>query len=171
MEKLDSQTVYEGRVFDVTIDRLSLHGNEFSREIVWHSGSAVVLPVFENGDVGLVRQYRAPAGKHLLELPAGTLEMNENPEDAALRELEEEIGVTCEQIEKLTEFWVSPGFLTEKMHLFVARGLKDSRQNLDEDEFLDVVRLPFRESIRMVRENRVEDAKTMVGLLLAEGLL
>src|SRR5687767_2599880 len=124
-EKLSSEEIYKGKVFDIRIDEIRDGEVEYKREIVVHKGSAVIIPVFEDGTVGLVRQYRHAAGKRLLEICAGTLNRGEDPETGAIRELEEEIGVRAESVEKLTEFYVSPGFLTEKMHVYLAKGLTE----------------------------------------------
>ena len=127
---LNSEPVYKGKVFDIRLDEIREDGIEYKREIVVHHGSAVIVPVFDDGTVALVRQYRHAAGKYLLEIPAGSLNDGEDPETGAIRELEEEIGVTAAKIEKLSEFYVSPGFLTEKMHVFLATGLTDVGQKL-----------------------------------------
>ena len=116
-ETISTENIYKGKVFDIRIDEIRDRDVVYKREIVVHKGSAVVIPVFDDGTVALVRQYRHAAGKHLLEICAGTLNEGEDPKDGATRELEEEIGVTTAKIEKLTEFYVSPGFLTEKMFI------------------------------------------------------
>src|SRR4051812_37740471 len=117
MELLSSEEIYKGKIFDVKIDTIREGDVEYKREVVVHKGSAVMVPVFDDGTVALVRQYRHPAGKYLLEVPAGSLEKGEDALEGARRELEEEIGVTASKIELLTEFYVSPGFLTEKMYV------------------------------------------------------
>ena len=163
-----SDTIYNGRIFDVRIDSIREADIEYTREIVVHKGSAVVVPVFDNGTVALVRQYRHAAEEFLLEIPAGTLNAGEDPKLGAIRELQEEIGVTAENIEKLTEFYVSPGFLTEKMHVFLATGLTDVGQKLEADELLTVERHSFDELNKMIRNGEITDAKTMLGIMLAE---
>ncbi|HMO80459.1 MAG TPA: NUDIX hydrolase [Pyrinomonadaceae bacterium] len=165
---LNSETIYRGRVFDIRVDEIRDGDVEYSREIVVHRGSAVIVPVFDDGTVALVRQYRHAAGKYLLELAAGTLEDGEDPETGAVRELEEEIGVVAGKIEKLTEFYVSPGFLTEKMHVFLATDLTETSQDLEPDEILAVERHSFSALRDMIRKGEIEDAKTIVGLMLAE---
>jgi ADP-ribose pyrophosphatase len=166
-EILSSDPVYKGKVFDIRIDEIRDGDVEYKREIVVHKGSAVIIPVFEDGTVALVRQYRHAAGKHLLEICAGTLNQGEDPELGAIRELEEEIGVKPAKIEKLTEFYVSPGFLTEKMHVFLASGLTETQQNLEEDELLTIERHSFPALLEMIEKGEIEDAKTMVGIMLA----
>src|SRR4051794_24369823 len=117
---LSTKLVFKGKVFDVLEAEIEHDHLKYKREIVTHRGSCVVVPVFKDDSVALVRQYRYPADKFLLEVPAGTLDGDESPETGAQRELEEEIGVTAERIESLTEFFVSPGFLAEKMYLYLA---------------------------------------------------
>src|SRR5687768_8524175 len=113
-ESLSTESAYKGRIFDVRLDRIREGDVEYDREIVVHRGSAVIVPVFDDQTVALVKQYRHPAGKYLLEVPAGSLEDGEDPRVAAERELEEEVGVSAGKMEKIAEFYVSPGFLTEK---------------------------------------------------------
>jgi ADP-ribose pyrophosphatase len=163
----DSKELYKGRIFDVRIDSNREGDVEYDREVVIHKGSAVIVPVFKDGTVALVRQYRHPAGKSLLEIPAGSLEEAEDPLDGARRELEEEIGVTAGRIEKLAEFYVSPGFLTEKMYLYLATDLTETRQQLEDDELIDIERIPLAKALEMAVDGRVDDAKTIIGLLLA----
>jgi ADP-ribose pyrophosphatase len=166
-KKISSRLAYEGKVFDIRVDEIREDDVEYKREIVVHRGSAVILPVFDDGTVALVRQYRHAAGKYLLELAAGTLEEGEDPETGAIRELEEEIGVTAGKIEKLCEFYVSPGFLTEKMHVYLATELTETKQNLEEDEILTIERHTFDQLNEMIRSGEIEDAKTIVGITMA----
>src|SRR5688500_5274456 len=166
-ETLSSAELYRGKVFDIRIDEIRDGDIEYKREIVVHKGSAVIIPVFEDGTAALVRQYRHAAGKHLLEVCAGTLNEGEDPRIGAIRELEEEIGVTATRVEKLTEFYVSPGFLTEKMHVFLATGLTEVGQKLEEDELLTIERHSFPALLEMIGNGEIEDAKTMVSIMLA----
>src|SRR5687768_6751795 len=154
-----SETIYKGKVFDIRIDEIREGDVEYKREIVVHKGSAVIIPVFDDGTVALVRQYRHAAGKYLLEICAGTLNEGENPKEGAIRELEEEIGVTARKIERLTEFYVSPGFLTEKMYVFLATELTETSQKLEDDELLTIERHSFPALLEMIRNGEIEDAK------------
>ena len=131
---LSSQKVFDGRVFNVTVDTISEGELTYQREVVHHHGSAVIVPVFDDGTVMLVRQYRHPAVRYLLEAPAGTLADGERPEVGAARELEEELGLIAAGLDKLAEFFVSPGFLEEKMWVYLATGLTEGKQALDDDE-------------------------------------
>ena len=164
---ISSEKVFDGRVFNVTVDTINEGELTYKREVVHHAGSAVIIPVFDDGTVVLVRQYRHPAVRYLLEAPAGTLEERERPETGAARELEEELGLVAERLEKLSEFFVSPGFLEEKMWVYLATGLTEGEQLLDDDEILDVVRLPIAEALEMITSGEIQDAKTIIGLMLA----
>lgn len=167
LEKVSSKDIYNGKVFDIRVDEIREGDVEYKREIVVHRGSAVIVPVFDAGTIPLVRQYRHAAGKYLLEIAAGTLNDGEDPETGAIRELEEEIGVKAKRLEKLVEFYVSPGFLTEKMHVFLATGLTETRQKLEEDELLTIERYTFPKLLGMIRSGEIEDAKSIVGITLA----
>lgn len=164
---LSSTEVFTGRVFTVTVDRIREGDRTYEREVVHHPGSAVIIPVFEDGTIALVRQYRHPAVRYLLEAPAGTLKRGEVPEEGAARELEEELGFVARRLEKLTEFFVSPGFCEEKMWIYLATELTETEQHLEDDEILDVVRLPFSQALNMITTGEIEDAKTMIGVMLA----
>jgi ADP-ribose pyrophosphatase len=164
---LDSQKIFDGRVFNVTVDTVREGELTYQREVVHHHGSAVILPVHDDGTVVLVRQYRHPAVRYLLEAPAGTLHEGERPEIGAARELEEELGLIAGRLEKLSEFFVSPGFLEEKMWVYLATELAEGKQRLDEDELLDIVRLPIADALEMISSGEIQDAKTIISLILA----
>jgi len=164
---IDTKTIFRGRVFEVSVDTVSEGEKTYPREVVHHSGSAVIVPVFDDGTIALVRQYRHPAVRYLLEAPAGTLRRGEAPEEGAKRELEEELGVVSGRLEKLSEFFVSPGFCEEKMWVYLATELTETRQQLDDDEILEVVRIPFSQALSMITTGEIEDAKTIIGVMLA----
>src|SRR6266850_3601063 len=166
-EFLDSKKVFEGRVFDVTVDTVREGDKTYIREVVHHRGSAVILPAFNDGTIALVRQYRHPAVRYLSVLPAGTLNDKESPAAGAARELEEELGLVAGKLEKLSEFFISPGFCEEKMWLYLATDLTETAQRLDDDEMIEVVRLPIERALQMITEGEIEDAKTIIGLILA----
>jgi len=166
-EFLDSKKIFSGRVFDVTIDTVREGDKTYVREVVHHPGSAVILPAFQDGTIALVRQYRHPAVRYLLELPAGTLDDKERPEEGAARELEEELGLVAGNLEKISEFFVSPGFCEEKMWLYLATDLTETQQRLEDDELIEVVRLPIDRALQMITDGEIEDAKTIIGLMLA----
>ena len=164
---LGSKEVFHGRVFSVTVDSVVEGHKTYQREVVRHPGSAVILPVFEDGTIALVRQYRHPAVRYLLEMCAGTLNERERPAEGAARELAEELGLVAGKMEKLSEFFVSPGYCEEKMWLYLATDLTETSQNLEDDEMLEVVRLPLSRALEMISDGEIEDAKTIIGLMLA----
>ena len=164
---IDSEIVFRGRVIEVAVDTVNEGQISYKREVVHHPGSAVIVPIFDDGTIGMVRQYRHPAVRYLLELPAGTLRRGEVPEEGAARELEEELGLVCGHLEKLSEFFVSPGFLEEKMWIYLATQLTETQQRLEDDELIEVVRLPLSQVLNMITTGEIEDAKTIIGLMLA----
>lgn len=164
---VSSQKIFEGRVFKVTVDTIREGKLTYQREVVHHGGSAVIVPVFDDGTVVLVRQYRHPTVRYLLEVPAGTLASGERPEAGAARELEEELGLRAARLEKLSEFFVSPGFCEEKMWIYLATGLTEGQQSPEDDEVLEVVRMPIADALEMITSGEIQDAKTIIGLILA----
>ena len=166
-EVVSSEKVYTGKIFDVYLDKIKENEVEYERDIVRHYGSVVIVPVFPDQTVALVKQYRHAAEKYLLEIPAGSLENDENPEIGARRELEEEIGGVAGKLEKLAEFYVSPGFLTEKMFVFLATDLTETEQKLEADELIEIEKYTFEKAFEMIKNGEIEDAKTIAGLILA----
>ena len=164
---LASEEIYCGKIFGVARDTVSEGGSVYEREVVRHPGGAGVIAVFGDGSVGLVRQYRHPAGRDVLELPSGKLEDGEGPEACAVRELEEELGVVAGRVERMSEFFTTPGFCTERFWLFLATELTETSCRHDEDEFIQTVRLPFARALGMIASGQIEDARTIIGLLLA----
>ena len=164
---IQSEEIFRGRVFEVSVDTVREGETTYKREVVHHPGSAVILPAFPDGTIALVRQYRHPAVRYLLEAPAGTLNRGERPEEGAARELEEELGFVAGKLEKLSEFFVSPGFCEEKMWLYLATEMTPTEQRLEDDELLEVVRLPLQQALEMITDGEIEDAKTIIGLMLA----
>ncbi|MBQ8960148.1 MAG: NUDIX hydrolase [Ruminococcus sp.] len=169
---ISTETVYQGRIFTVTHDKVTLEdGTETDRDVVHHNGGVCVVPVTEDGQVYLVRQYRYPHGGVTVEIPAGKLEKGEDIAECGRRELLEEIGCTCEEYTYLGRVLPTPAYDTEVIHIYMARGLKMAQQHLDEGEFLDVERIPLSQALEMVMDGRIADAKTQIGLLKAARLL
>lgn len=166
-EILTSTEIYKGKQVELIVDTIKEHGQIHAREVVLHPGSAVILALDQNLSVFFVRQYRHATRKYLLELPAGSLEPGERPEDTAVRELQEEVGLRAQNLEKLCEFFVSPGFLQEKMWLFLATGLTEVQQRPEDDEFLEIIRLPLAEALERITAGEIQDAKTIIGLMFA----
>ena len=154
MKLIQREKKYAGKIINLTVDHLLYpSGNETIREVVEHPGGAVILAVFENGDILLVRQFRYPFGKEVIELPAGKLEPDEDPLVCAQRELREETGYAADQWIKLTSICTTPGFCNEVLHIFLARGVypHESGQALEEGESsVQVIRTPLREAAAMV---------------------
>ena len=163
---------YEGIIVRVNVDRIQLaDGREALREVVEHPGGVCVLPIDGEGRAWCVRQFRYPARRHFLEAPAGKLEPGEEPRSAALRELREETGFIPGRLLELGEFHTSPGYNTEKLHLFLALELTRGEAQPDPGELLELVPLPFAELTDMVMRNELPDAKTAMAVLKADRLL
>ena len=170
--KVHSETMFDGKIIKVKKDQAELpNGDLASREVVEHPGGVCVLALDEDGSVTLVRQFRYPIQQQLLELPAGKLEYGEDHYAAAVRELSEETGLEAAEWTYLGYFLSSPGFCTEKIHMYLARKLTRQRQHLDEDEFLDVLVMPFEALVEQVMDNTVTDGKTAAAALKTKVLL
>jgi ADP-ribose pyrophosphatase len=170
--RISTRRIYEGRVLNLRVDEVRLeNGNLGKREVVEHLGATAIVPILEVGEVILVRQYRYPIGIDLLEIPAGTLKANENPKECAVRELEEETGYRCEEITKLTECFLAPGYSSEKIHIYLARRLTKTKTRMDEDESIILERYRFSDALEKIRTGEIRDAKSIVGLQAAAGLL
>ena len=169
---IESKTMFQGRIITVLLDTAGLpDGGTAQREVVLHPGGVAVLALDEADNVALVRQYRYPLHGLLLELPAGKLDPGEDHRPAALRELSEETGLEAEEYTYLGHILASPGFCDESLHMYLARGLKRSAQHPDEDEFLDVVTMPFAELADRVMDGTIADAKTVATVLKVKVLL
>lgn len=166
---LESRRVFEGRVVNLRVDTVELEdGRRATREVVEHAPVVAIVPFISEDEVLLVRQFRLPVEAALLEVPAGGVDAGEGVEEAAQRELGEECGRRAGRLEWLGAFYVSPGFCDELVHVFLARDLSESEgQRPDDDERLEVVRLPLSEALRLVREGEIRDAKSVIGLTWA----
>jgi len=169
-EHISSETIHHGRAFDVELAQVRLpDGKVRTYDLVRHTGAVTLVPLDDKGNVLFVRQFRVAAGRELLELPAGTLGRDENPDDCAARELREETGFAARSLVKLGELFLAPGYSTEYMHLYLASDLYPAPLEQDEDEYLNLVPIPVKEAYRMAREGEIHDAKSLAGLLLAQG--
>jgi ADP-ribose pyrophosphatase len=166
-EVLSSEEVYAGRIVRVVRDTVREAGKTYVREVVGHPGGAAAVPVFADGTVAFVRQYRHPTRGYVLELPAGKLDPGERPAETAARELEEELGLVAGRMEQLSEFYTTPGFCAERLWVFLATDLVETERRHEEDEIIEVVRMPFARALGMVASGEIDDAKTIIGLLLA----
>ena len=167
MEKtLSSRLLHEGRNFDFLVDEVALpNGHVTQRDIVRHPGAVAIVPTLGDGRVALIRQFRYATGKTLLEIPAGTLEQGEPPLECAARELREETGYEAEALEPLLSCFMAPGYSDEVIHFFVARGLRVVGDDPEIDEEITLELHSLEEVRRMIEENIIEDAKTIVGIL------
>jgi ADP-ribose pyrophosphatase len=166
---LSSNVVFTGKVFSVRHDEVSEPGGVVAgRDIVVHPGSVVVMPVFPDGKILLIRQYRHTAQNFLWELVAGRIDQGESPVAAAHRELAEETGYTARRLKKLLEIFPSPGFVDEVMWIFAATGLTQGAARPEEDERIEARRLSLREAERMIRTGKLRDAKSIAGILYCQ---
>ena len=166
---LSSRVLHKGRAFSFRRDEVELlSGRRTFRDFVEHPGAVAIIPILSDGRVVLVRQYRYPIGKELLEIPAGTLEEGESPIDWARRELREETGYEADSIEELLKCYLAPGYSSELIHIFVARGLREVGGRMEPDEDIRVEKLRFDELLKMIGENIIEDAKTICVILAFE---
>ncbi|ACM60442.1 ADP-ribose pyrophosphatase [Caldicellulosiruptor bescii] len=165
---IDSTLIYDGSFISLKVDKVLLpNGNISQRAIVLHSGAAVVVPVDDENNVIFVKQFRKPIEKVIIELPAGKLDKDENPLECAKRELEEETGYKASELIKLTEIYTTPGFSNEVIHVYLATGLFKGEVHTDADEFVEVLKIKMNDAILMVKKGEIRDAKTIIGLLLA----
>lgn len=163
---VESQTVFQGRIVTVKLDKAQLpNGRLTSREVVEHPGGVAVLPLDADGCVTLVRQFRYPFQRVLLELPAGKLEKGEDHRACGLRELEEETGMTAGEFTYLGGLYLSPGYSSEVLHLYLARELRQGTSHPDEGEFLNVEKMPFQELLDRVMAGEIHDAETVAAVL------
>ncbi len=163
---IDSREIYKGVIVRVRLDQIQLpDGRPSRREVVEHPGGVGVLPLDEEGRVTVVRQYRYPFSAPLLEIPAGKLERGEDHRVCGLRELEEEVGLRCDEFTYLGGLYLSPGYSTEVLHLYLARKLHQVNCHPDEGEFLEIEKLPFDELYKKVMANEIHDAKTVAAVL------
>ena len=167
-EVKSSERVFSGRAFSLRVDQVSIDGKPpLAWEIIEHPGGVAVVPFDEAGNILMVRQYRHAVGAELLELPAGTLKKGEDPALTAHRELQEEIGMDAASLELLGEFFLAPGYSSELMRVYWATGLSAAVLPQDEDEAIEVERVPFEAAVRMALNGQIRDAKSVSGLLLA----
>lgn len=163
---LSVKTIFEGRIINVHVDDVELpDGKKSIREVVEHSGGVCVAPLTDDGSLLMVRQFRYPFSRELLELPAGKLEKGEDPLSAGIRELEEECGVVADKVISLGEIYPTVAYCSEIIRMFAATGLHKTHQHLDEGEFLGVEKVEFASALKMVMDGEIRDAKTVAAIL------
>ena len=169
---LDTEPIYDGRIVKLDLHTVELPNNQQSkREVIHHPGAVVIAALDETDNILLVRQYRIAASQILTELPAGTLEIGEEPVECAIRELQEETGYYPNSIQSVGGFYPVPGYSTEYIHLFFARDLTLAPRQQDDDEFIELVRVPFTDAIDMIDTGEIIDCKTVAGILRLQRFL
>ena len=163
---LSQKTIYEGRIITVHVDDIELpDGKKSKREVVEHSGGVCVAALTEDKKLKFVRQYRYPYKRELLELPAGKLEKGEDPMKAGIRELEEECGVVADKVISMGQVYPTVAYCSEIIHLFLATGLHETKQHLDDGELLDVEEIELSKAVQMVMDGEISDSKTVALVL------
>jgi ADP-ribose pyrophosphatase len=160
---LSSETIYQGKIIDLQVDEVKLpNGKTSKRELIKHPGAVAIIALTPEGKIVMVEQYRKALEKSIVEIPAGKLEPGEEPIITAARELEEETGYGCEELEHLISFYTSPGFADELVHLYIAKNITriDEARELDEDEFVELLEVTVEEALGLLKEKKIYDAKT-----------
>lgn len=163
---MKSEKIYEGRIINLRVDTVELPNKKYSkREIVEHPGAVGIISLTSDKEIILVKQFRKPVEKALLEIPAGIIESEEKPEQTAIRELKEETGYTTNKIKKFFEFYTTPGFSNEKIHIYLAEDIIKGHAQPDKDEYIKVVKIPIEKALEKVNKGEIEDVKTIVAIL------
>lgn len=169
---ISSDRVYTGKTISLRVDTVEVPNRGYQkREIVEHNGAVGIIAITPENKVILVKQFRKAIEKELWEIPAGKIEIGENPKDCAIRELKEETGYSAEKIKLIHKFYTSAGFSNQKIYIFLAENLIQGEQNFDEDEVIEVKEFEMDEVYSMIQKNEIEDAKTSIGLLLIKELI
>lgn len=164
-ETVKSVYVYRGKVINLKVDDVKITNGKLAvREVVEHRGAVAIL-AYKDGLVWLVKQFRYPYLEELLEIPAGKIEENENPYHTALRELNEEVGLITDKLIALGEIYPSPGFANEKIHLYYTVDFEVANNNPDDDEYLEIIKLPLSKALALIDKGEIKDAKTIIALL------
>ena len=167
---LSTKRMYTGKVLKLDLDTVALpNGRTTELEILRHPGASAVVPLKEDGKVVLIRQLRYAAGGFIYEIPAGKLDHQEDPKICAARELEEEVGYRAGNLTLLTSIWTAPGFTDEVIHIYLGTHLEVGKQNLDQDEVLEIVEWPLEEAMAKIVDGTIRDAKTIIGLQMVHG--
>lgn len=169
---IERKKMFKGNIIDVEKYTVELpNGKITTRDVVVHPGAAVIIPISQKGEVYLVKQYRTPIEKVLLELPAGKLDPGEAPEICAARELKEETGLNADCIKHVISIHSTPGFCNEVLHVFMATGLHEGNSCADEDEFISSVKIHIGKLIEMIFNHEITDAKSIIGIMIAERII
>ena len=168
---LSSKTIYDGKIISLTLEEVELpDGNKAKRELVQHPGAVALIPLTDDGKLVLVKQYRKSLNRTLIEIPAGRIEVGEDPEVTAIRELEEETGYGARQVTYIQSFATSPGFANEIIHLYLAENLYEIVNPAagDEDEFIELLEVTIDEAEQLVTSGEIYDAKTAFAVIFAK---
>ncbi len=169
---IQSEMAFHGRAFSVRQDLVALQdGKQHLIDVIEHVGAVTLLPIDADGQIWFIRQYRHPVRQFILELPAGTMEPNELPEATASREIREEIGMGARKLTMAGEFFMTPGYSSERMYFFVAEDLYPAPLNPDEGEFISVEKMPVQQAYHMALSGELQDGKSLAALLLARPFL
>jgi ADP-ribose pyrophosphatase len=169
---LTAKPIFDGKVIKLDVLTVELpNGKEATREVVLHPGASAVVPISTNGEIYMTTQYRKPLDSNSYEIPAGKLDQGEDPLDAARRELKEETGLEAGDIRHLVSMHTAPGFSNEVVHLYCATDLKEGNSCADEDEFISVEKKTVSQLVQMVLNHEITDAKSIIGILLAEKII
>lgn len=171
-KRLSGEQKFDGKVVKLFVDQVELEdGSKAVREVIKHSGGVCVVPINEQNEIYMVRQFRYPFSQVLTEIPAGKLEQGEDHRECGIRELKEEIGARAGRFEYLGCLYPTVAYDTEVIHMYLARDLSFSEQSLDEDEFIDVIKMPFEQAVQLVYDNKLPDAKTQLAILKAKAVM
>ncbi len=171
-KRIKSNVMFKGKILNLRVDEVELpNGRIVEREVVEHRGAVGIVPITSDNEVVLIKQYRYSIDETIWEIPAGLLDEGESPLDCAIRELKEETGFSAKIFIKMAEFYLTPGNSDEYFHLYLAKDLTDGDAELEEDEFLELERVSFKDALKMVDNNEIKDAKTIIGLCLAKKIL
>ena len=169
---IDRKEIYKGKIFDVVEDTIEFEDGSIAKwDLVMHPGACAIVPITNNNEIVLVRQYRNAEDGEVLEIPAGKLEKGEDPYACAVRELEEETGYRSEVLEKVCTTYSAIGFSDEKLHIYKATNLVKGKQNLDSDEYIKIEKYPIDRAVEMIFEGIIKDSKSIVGILAVKSML
>ena len=167
---LNSKRIYEGAIINLRCDEVTVQNGTSKREIIEHNGGAVLAAITDQGKMVMVKQFRKPAEKVLLEAPAGKIDPGEKPEKTAVRELKEETGYTASEVSFLTKFYPSVGYSEEILYLYLCTGLTPGETDFDENEAIDIREYEIEELYQMAMSGQLEDAKTIIAVLIVHSL-
>jgi ADP-ribose pyrophosphatase len=169
---ISTERIYEGHIVNLRVDTVELpDGRVSKREVVEHRGAVAIVPLLDTDTLVVTRQFRQPTGQELLEIPAGTLDKGEDPDDCAKRELGEEIGYEPGKLTLMFRSYLAPGYSSEMLHTYLATDLHPVPTGRDEDEFIEIVHIKLDQAVELIRSGEIKDAKSICGILMANRLL